>query len=390
MTFGSPADVGQPARTVWEVISEDSSSAASASGDEEVTTLHQSPAGRVQVKARVIRDQGRVREIRFEKIRGAAGQDATVESILNLDEEASTRLIELCVALLGVDPAGDETLKLDGDVLSRLLENPQALLAAYGRDPERFAAVVESDVSARDIIAIAARRATLERFEALLRDPAKFEGARAGGSREAVWQRFFEEHSWLLGVGLGGQLLTAWDDTHLERVVAGFSIADVGKRADAVMTTASAAGLVRSLVFAEIKLHDDALLDAREYRSGTWAPSIAVTGGVAQSLITVDRARDDLGTWLEKKDPEGFPTGEQVYAGAPRSFLIVGDLESLTRDGRVHPDKVRSFELYRRTVAHPEIVTYDEVLARARWALQLLEATTANSGAPGTSDKPES
>ncbi|TFD29149.1 Shedu immune nuclease family protein [Cryobacterium sp. TMT2-23] len=366
LTYGHPDDVGHPACTVWQVIAEDADLEPSHEDEGEEVELHKSPAGRVQVKARVVRDRGNIAEIRFEKVTGRVNQDAELTRLLNLDREASSRLIDLCVALRGVDPNGDETIKIDESTLAAVLENPEALLSAYDADPDRFKALIEADVSASDVIALAGRRKTLERFEELLSDPLLFEEAREGGTREAVWQRFFESNPWLLGVGLSGHLLTAWDGARLERVVAGHSVGDVGKRVDALLTTT---GIVRSLVFAEIKLHDDDLLEGTHYRPGTWAPSRALAGGIAQSLVTTERARDDLGAWLGVRDEDGFRTGEQVFSAVPRSFLIIGRLESLMRDGQVHTDKFRSFELHRRNVSTPEIITYDEVLARAKWTL---------------------
>ncbi|WDF35079.1 DUF4263 domain-containing protein (plasmid) [Arthrobacter agilis] len=378
MQFGSSSDVGQPARTVWQIISEDSEweSLTSEERGTEVE-LHRSTGGRVQVKARIVRDRGRVAEIRFEKVTGRAGRDATIEQLLSLDHEASKRLMELCITLQGIDPEGAETQKIEEGLLSALLADPEVLAAVYSHDPQRFSAIIKADVTAEDVVAIAARRNTVDHFEHLLNDPALFEAERGGKSSEAVWQHFFEENPWLLGVGLSGQLLTSWDENRLEKLVAGSSVADVGKRADALLATT---GIVRSLVFAEIKRHDDPLLDTSEYRSGTWAPSRAVVGGVAQALVTAARARDDLGTWLAAKDHAGFTTGEQVFAGSPRSFLILGTLKSLTNGDRMHPDMVRSFELYRRSTVLPEIVTYDEVLARARWSLDLLEREPMYNG----------
>lgn len=367
MAYGHSQDRGQPARTVWQIISDDADRVVEATSEGEVVELHRSPSGRVQVKARVIREQGNVSEIRFERTSGRSGVDATLTSLLNLDHDAANRLIDLCLALKGVDPAGDQTVKIDEQVLSAVLENTEALTSAYDTDPERFKALIESDTTAKDVIALAGRRRTLERFEELLADEDAFEAAREGGRREAVWQRFFEANPWLLGVGLSGHLLTAWDGKRLERVVAGHSVADVGKRVDALLTTT---GLVRSLAFAEIKLHDDELVDTSSYRPGTWAPSRALSGGVAQSLLTIERARHDLGEWLGVRDGEGFRTGEEVFSAAPRSFLVIGRLESLTKDGQVHTDKVRSFELYRENLNSPEIVTYDEVLARAKWTVE--------------------
>ncbi|WP_211717851.1 Shedu immune nuclease family protein [Nocardiopsis sp. MG754419] len=369
LKFGSSSDVGAPARTVWQVISETSEIVPVQNGKEEVAELHQSPAGRVQVKARVVRDQGRVVELRFERVRGKVG-GATIENILNLDEQAVQRLADLCLVLKGIDPTGSETLRFDENLLSAVMADPQAVAAAYGRDPERFRLLIENDVSAEDVVAIASRRKALDEFESLLNDPDEFESRVEGGRREAVWQQFFESNPWVLGVGLSSHLFTAWDEGKLEKAVAGSSVARPGKRADALLTTN---GIVKSLVLAEIKLHDDPLLDKKEYRSGCWAPSSEIAGGVAQSHITADRAREDIGDWLDERDDEGYLNGDRVYVGTPRSYLVIGKLASLTREGRAHPDKVRSFELYRRNMTHPEIVTYDEVLARARWSLERAE-----------------
>jgi hypothetical protein len=369
LRFGSSNDVGSPARTVWQIISEDADISPMRSGDEETVTLHQSPAGRVQVKARIVRERGRVVELRFERSSGRANDDAQLDHLLTLDETAAGRLVDLCFALKGIDPSGAETLKLDDDLLAAVLADPSAIATAYERDPDGFAEMIKADVSATDVIAIAARQETLRRFETLLEDPAEFERERGTRGREAVWQRFFEENPWILGVGLSGHLLTSWDPDKLERAVGGSTVADVGKRVDALLTTS---GLVRSLVLAEIKRHDDPLLENAPYRSGCWVPSREVSGGVAQAHATADRARDDLGKWLAARDDQGFYTGEQVYAGAPRSYVVVGRLSSFTHAGQLQPDMVRSFELYRRHLSYPEVLTYDEVLARARWSLNLL------------------
>ena len=57
-----------------------------------------------------------------------------------------------------------------------------------------------------------------------------------------------------------------------------------------------------------------------------------------------------------------------TYLFQPRPSLIVGQLNELYGErGGPHHAKIRSFELFRRSVAAPEIVTYDELLARAQW-----------------------
>ena len=51
-------------------------------------------------------------------------------------------------------------------------------------------------------------------------------------------------------------------------------------------------------------------------------------------------------------------------------MLIIGGLHELKGEGGGdHRDKIRSFELYRRGLSGVEVVTYDEVLARAEWVV---------------------
>ena len=58
--------------------------------------------------------------------------------------------------------------------------------------------------------------------------------------------------------------------------------------------------------------------------------------------------------------------------------MIVGSLDQLTGDGGGPiPDKVRSFELFRRNLQEPEIITFDELVARAEWHVEAAEHGSA-------------
>ncbi len=51
----------------------------------------------------------------------------------------------------------------------------------------------------------------------------------------------------------------------------------------------------------------------------------------------------------------------------------MGDISQLRgSDGGENQDKVRSFELFRRQISESEILTFDGVLSRAKWALESL------------------
>ncbi|MET9247668.1 Shedu immune nuclease family protein [Nonomuraea sp. NPDC003709] len=172
-----------------------------------------------------------------------------------------------------------------------------------------------------------------------------------------------------MGAVTPGQLFTAWDKKKLERTVVGASIAFPGKRVDALLHTS---GVVRSLVFAEFKTHRTALL-GKEYRSGCFAPSDELAGGVSQVQGTVHLAATTISDQLAEIDLDGAEIpGRFTYLIRPRSFLVIGHLGKLKGEaGGDHAAKIRSFEPYRRHLDAPEIVTFDELLARAEWAIQM-------------------
>lgn len=360
-------DYGMPARYVVKVFDDPLDAESPGDGDLEWEehVVQRTPAGRRQIKLQIAREAGQVRQLELERV-VVAGGEATVESLLTLDRDGAGRLIDLIRALDHIPVDGTETtVRIDDRTLTDLLTDPEASIRLYQSDPQRFRKLIESDASADDVVALEHRKQVVREFRELLRSEEYFEEARArhGGGREVVWQRFLEENPWILGVSLAGQLLTSWSDNKLEQVVAGFSVAGPGKRADAVLRTS---GRIRSLVFAEIKHHETDLLGS-EYRPGCWPASADLVGGVTQVQQTVDLAVRQIGQRLADVDGEGAETGEATWLIRPRSFLIIGDLDQLRGPGGVVRPKLQSFELYRRNLYEPEIVTFDELLARAEW-----------------------
>ena len=51
--------------------------------------------------------------------------------------------------------------------------------------------------------------------------------------------------------------------------------------------------------------------------------------------------------------------------------MIGSHSEFTGQHGGHHVGKIRSFELYRRSLYAPEVVTFDELLARAEWIVSL-------------------
>ena len=68
-------------------------------------------------------------------------------------------------------------------------------------------------------------------------------------------------------------------------------------------------------------------------------------------------------------------SSEFIYLIRPRSFLIVGNLnEFIGEAGGIHHGKYQSFQLYRRNMQEPEIITFDELLARAEGLVNAADA----------------
>lgn len=332
-----------------------------------------SESSRSQIRLWIVRDVGRVKEIRIQRVPGNPASD--IQDILTLKEDQAAKLISLIRAIEHVPPTGGDTERLDDNFLESLLSSPDSLTALYHRNPKVFRGLITNDSAARDVIALSRRREQVAHFKALLDDAEYFDHQTAitpSKRPEAVWQRFFEDNPWILGVSLTAQLLTSWDSSRLEQVVAGYSPINKGKRVDALLETS---GAISSLVFAEFKTHRTELL-GKEHRAGCWAPSEYLSAGIAQVHGTVHRAMHDFNDYVQKLASDGSVIpGGYSYLLRPRSFLLIGRLEELHGEqGGDHMDKIRSFELFRRHVQEPEIVTFDELLARAEWNISAAKA----------------
>lgn len=90
---------------------------------------------------------------------------------------------------------------------------------------------------------------------------------------------------------------------------------------------------------------------------------------------TVHLAARSLDDFIPDHADDGSLLNSGTFLLRPRSFVIIGSLGELTgtQDGPI-PDKVRSFELFRRNLQEPEVITFDELLACAEWHVEVAEA----------------
>jgi len=189
------------------------------------------------------------------------------------------------------------------------------------------------------------RTAAVQDFESALKD---------NRWTEAEWEAFFASNTWIFGLNLGFQFLGTIKTQ--PKYVAPSVFGGGGQRGDFLLGTT---GDARFTVVVDIKKPDALLVQDRPYRNRVYAPGPELSGGVAQ-------LQSHCLAWEHKAqtDPEESIELDQrnISAVQPKGILIVGHTSSL--GDRYKRD---SFARFRRNTLNPEIVTYDELLERARF-----------------------
>ncbi len=233
----------------------------------------------------------------------------------------------------------------------------EKLIATNGPDIFSIIDSIEPDLLTAAAVARmhAARRSALSTFEAGI----------DGTWAEDEWQRFFGDNQWIFGHGLDYRFLVT---AQTQPNYGGANVAGRGgARGDYLMTTEGAA---RFAVLVEIKKPGTPLLAAREYRNGAWQIASELTGGVVQLQAnchhwdTEGAALRANQRWLQERG---------IEVTQPKGILLIGHLRQLDTD-----DKRASFERFRRNLWNPEVLTYDELLARARFLVE--QASSEQAG----------
>lgn len=323
--------------------------------------LQETHSGRVQVKAVVVDDDRSIKTLIIQKYGKAAGPSGHARFTFKGSEIDA--LLEFVTSIPVVPLEGETKLRLTDEDMRRIKLTHGQASSFIKQNLELVLQLAQSAHLTRDLIAVGYRRKQLDRFREMMDDP---------DTDEPAWQAFFEENTWIFGYGLSYQFLSALDGKTLEQTVRGSDIDGPGKRVDALMKTR---GRINSLCFVEIKKHTTPLL-SREYRTGAWAPHYELAGGVAQVQATVHSALENLSRTFSPRNQAGDPTGEVLFNIQPRSCLVIGSLSELTGEHGANNAKFRSFELFRRNVTSPEIITFDELLERAQFIVEHAEKTS--------------
>lgn len=333
------------------------------------TVIRITPGGKQEVKAIFYEDTRGVSTIIFQKFTTETGKPHRIN--FSFDSEEIRTILEFINNLKFVDLSSPNKLNVTDEELTEFLLSEDQVKKLIIHNQDLVLELAKSEITKEDIIALGYRRKELSRFYSLLYDPEFFmaEKKNKGYTQdEKVWQVFFEENTWIFGYGLSFVFLSNLDNKKLEQYVKGFDLNTHGKRTDAIMKTR---GLINSLCFVEIKTNKTDLLDnSGSYRSGCWSVSKELSGAISQVQGTVAMTIQDMASKLNIRDKEGNPTGEEIFTYHPKSYLVVGNLNEFKTEHGVNEDKYRSFELYRKNINSPEIITFDELYDRAKFIVE--------------------
>jgi hypothetical protein len=329
--------------------------------------LRKTNADRHEIIAKFTEDDRRIFTLTIQKFNRKSGpSDRFYFSFVGGEID---RLIEFLVNVKRVHFPNSEKINIPDSDLRRLLLDEDQVRHFLTENRALIEQLAESEDVTKDIVAVGYRRKQLQVFKRLLSDQEYFENLRSQRdvTPEGLWQKFFEANKWIFGYGLSFAFFSGLEGRDLQQPVAGHSISNVGKRADALLKTQA---FISALCYVEIKRHDTDLLTSRAYRTGAWRPSDELVGGVAQSQATVQESIEQYSRKVQPTDQDGNPTGETLFNFEPKSVLVVGSLQEFQTDAGLNENKYRSFELFRRNLHRPEVVTFDELYHRAKFIVE--------------------
>lgn len=332
--------------------------------------LHVTQGGRQAIKALFYEDDRSIKSITFQRFTVETNKPHRLTNFTIRGEEIE-KLYNLLSSIRYIELQSQSRIRLDEHILDEWLLNREEKKSYLLNDLDLVAEIAEEHVTKSDIVALAYRRAQLNEFEQLLNDEIYFATKQSEWKchgTEAVWQKFFEKNPWIFGYGLNFIFTSKLDDDKkLEQVTSGFSVNQSGKRVDALMKTS---GLISSLCFVEIKTHRTPLLNDKPYRPECWMVSNEVCGSVAQIQKTVQKAVMDIRTKIEINRSDGSPTGNSAFLYQPKSYVVIGNLGQFINQFGVNEQQYSSFQLYRRNLNNPEIITFDELYDRAKFIVE--------------------
>ena len=328
--------------------------------------LRISDGERQEITAKFLEDNRGIYALQIQKFTLATGMPHKIHFSFRGDE--ILKLYNFIKSIPDLQIENADKFSISDEELNKLTLTKQQAYSIYKENQDIFSEILQKNITQDDVKNLVYKKEQLDVFEKLLNDEVYFneeKGRLEIQKDEALWQSFFENNTWIFGYGLEYVINIPLQDKKLEQVVEGYDIINRGKRIDALMKSK---GIVSSLCFAEIKTHKAKLLNA-EYRPAVYPPSNEVSGGISQIQKTVQSSLENLVNKVSPADKSGNPTGKEIFMYRPKSFLLIGKLEEFQTEFGINKEKFSSFEIFRKSIKDIEIITFDELLERAKFII---------------------
>ncbi|MBP6748322.1 MAG: DUF4263 domain-containing protein [Xanthomonadaceae bacterium] len=219
--------------------------------------------------------------------------------------------------------------------------------------------IVTNRLSSSDINTILGRKEALKIFEEMLYGKKSYQ--------EKTWQSFFERNEWIFGYGLKYRYLRILQRE--SRVGKG----GIDGKGDVVVDFLLGDSRFTKLI--ELKKPDTKLFKSRKNRSDSWSISSDLTDSVSQILA-------QKANWeIESNKTQYSTTGKRIVEASHdvECILVVGLLSAVDGSDLEKSIKLKTIELFRRNLRNIEIITYDELLERAKFIVNLPDSQIAES-----------
>ena len=320
---------------------------------------------KTQVTALVTQDEKAVRRLTLQSFQSRKGDryQGYEEHAFTFRRDEFQRLLTFLDRIAFIDLANEDRFDIEdistGTGRKAIIDAAdrgiiERLRAMSGDDREAVLRALQGSLSTEEINILLGRRQALEEFERHFRN---------GGWSEPEWQDFFERQPWVFGYGLDYRVMRTFDR---EMTVSGGGTDNREKPVvDFLMSFTDYTVLV------EIKRPDTPIFRGKPSgggsRAGTRAFSSEFTGAVSQIL-------EQKAEWLafaasgEHYSRDGTRRLEARTRNA-KTILVIGSRAEFEGAGDRRAAQVLrdTFELFRRETRSIDIVTFDELLERARF-----------------------
>jgi hypothetical protein len=316
---------------------------------------------KTQVSALVTQDEKHIKRLTLQSFKSRSGDwiESVEKDEFTFRDDEFARLLTFLRQIEFVDLSNEQNFQIE-DISSH--PGPKAIIDASDRNlVER---IRHLDVAQREAVLRALQQSlTDDEVNTLLgrkQGLEEFERQVDGDWSESQWQDFFEREQWVFGYGLDYRIMRQFSR---EATVGSGGVDNQNKPvADFLMT------FTRYTVLVEIKRPSTPIFRrAKGGRAGTWEFTPDFTSAVSQIL----EQKAEWSSFAETGEHYDKATGRRLTARTrnAKCILVIGsgaefDGSESEREADLKRD---TFELFRRECRSIDIVTFDELLERARF-----------------------